>query len=251
MDSGHTHVDHAPEEFAATMGYGARRYPSAAAFLDAHDERWVHELHAAYTELLDPARTVLGVGSGEGEHEVLLHLAGYRVVASDVVPGVLDVTTELFPGLGAASFDAFDPSPIACDDVLVGGLDFYFDDAAVGRLLRNLAGVAGPRGRVVLTLRYRANMVTWAIDNAILPVVAALQRRHGRRLERKAHGFRRSVRDIRRLAEPAGLRVGRVLHAAFAMEVARVAPVPGWLVALDRRAHALNSAVVVELVPSR
>jgi len=248
VEAGHAHVDSAPEEFAATMEYGSRRYGSADEFLAAHDERWVREQHEAYSELLDRGRTVLGVGSGEGEHEVLLMRAGFDMVASDVVPGSLDAAQSLFPGLRVTEFDVLAPTAVACDDVLVSGIDFYFGDDDVVRMLEGLRALVEPDGRIVFTLRYRANAATWLIDRVILPVVAARRRRGGETLVRKHHGYRRSPRDIRRLAQRAGLRVGRVRHAGFGMELARLRPVPGWVVSADHRLRLLSSSVALELL---
>ena len=250
MEGGSAHVDREPEEFAATMEYGARSYASGEEFLAAHDHRWVHELHVAYAELLDRDRTILGVGSGEGEHEVLLLRAGFDVIASDVVADSLDTAAALFDELRVEHFDAFFPRPLACDDVLVTGLDFYFEDGAVVRMLEALRALVEPGGKIVFTLRYRANAATWLVDRAVLPVLAARRRRAGETLVRKHHGYRRSPRDIRRLAKSAGLEVGRVRHAGLGMELARMRPVPGWAVSVDRRLKLLNSAVVFELLPT-
>ena len=250
MEAGHAHVDGTPEEFAATMEYGSRRYGSAEEFLAAHDERWVRELHQAYCELLDRGRTVLGVGSGEGEHEVLLVRAGFDVVASDVVAGSLDAAQSLFDGLRVAEYDVLAPTAVACEDVLVSGIDFYFADADVVRMLEGLRALVEPGGRIVFTLRYRANPATWVIDRVVLPPVAWRARRRGQNLARKHHGYRRSPRDIGRLARTAGLRVGRVRHAGFGMELGRLRPVPGWVAAADRRVRVLNSCVVLELLPA-
>ena len=248
VEAGHAHVDGRAEEFVTTMGYGTR-YRTAEEFLAAHDQRWVRELHQVLVELLDPGRVVLGIGSGEGEHEVLLHRAGYRVIASDLVPGVLDDTARLFEGLPTMQFDVFAPTDVECDDVLITGLDFYLDDPEAARMLRSVRGLLGASGRLILTLRYRDNAATWAIDRLALPAVAALQRRRGATLERKQHGFRRSPREVAALARAAGFTVGRVRHAAFGMEIVRFAAPPSWLLAVDRRLHVLNSAVVFELLP--
>ena len=243
-------IDHDADQYAATMGYAPRRFASRQAFLEAHDARWVRELHAALTDVLSPDRPILSLGSGEGEHEVLLHEAGYDVIASDVVPGVLDEAARLFPRLRTLTLDAFDPWPVTCTDVLATGMEFYFDDARLLDLLETVHERIGPAGHFVLVLRYRDNPATEIIDRVGLPLVAAVQRRRGAHLTRKAHGYRRSVGDVRALAAQAGFRVGRVRHAAFAMEFERLLPAPRPLIALDRRLHVLNSATVLELLPA-
>ena len=241
-------IDRDADQYAATMGYRPGRHASPEDFLAAHDQRWVHELHDALADLLDPQRTVLCIGSGEGEHEVLLHLDGYDVIATDVVPGVLDDAARLFPGLKTMTLDAFGDEPVTCEDVLATGMEFYFDDAELGRLLRAVRARLEPGGRFILVQRYRDTPATWVVDRVALPLVAAVRRRRGIQQRRKAHGYRRSVRDIAALAGLAGFRLGRVEYAAFGMEVERVSPVPEPIIRLDRRVHVLNSATVLELL---
>lgn len=243
-------IDRDADQYAATMGYRPGRHASPEDFLAAHDQRWVHELHAALADLLDPQRTVLCIGSGEGEHEVLLHLDGYDVIATDVVPGVLDDAARLFPGLKTMTLDAFGEEPVTCDDVLATGMEFYFDDAELGRLLRAVRARLEPGGRFILVQRYRDTPATWVVDRVALPLTAALRRMRGATLTRKAHGYRRSLGDIEQLARASGFRTGRVRYAAFGMEMERVLPAPDAVVRLDRRLHVLNSSTVVELLPA-
>lgn len=255
MRIGHKYISEAREsidsdvgQYAATMGYEPGRFTTPEDFLRAHDQRWVHEIHNALCELLDRGRTVLSIGSGEGEHDVLLHLAGYDVIATDVVPGVLDDAARLFPGFRTARLDAFSDDEIACDDVLATGMEFYFDDAGLSRLMRAVRRRLEPGGRFVIVQRYRDTPGAWAVDRIALPLSAGLRRVRGERLTRKAHGYRRSIADIERVAAGARFRIGRVRHAAFAMELERVLPAPGFVVRADRRAHLLNSAVAIELL---
>ncbi len=161
------------------MEYQPGRFRDRQEFLRAHDQRWVHELHDVLKELLDPQRLTLGIGSGEGEHEVLLHEAGYRVIASDVVPGVLDDAARLFPGLETRLLDVFGDDVVECDDVLAGGIDFYFDDAEAADLFAAVRRRLIPGGRFVVVLRYRDNLATTAIDRVGLPALAWAQRRRG------------------------------------------------------------------------
>lgn len=245
----HSGIDHDVAQHAATMAYRPGRYASPEEFLVAHDQRWVHELHEALVELLDPARPVFGLGSGEGEHEVLLHRAGYEVTATDVVPGVLDDAARLFPGLRTLTLDAFgDWSVEPGSDVVATGMEFYFDDERLSRLMEIVRDRLGPGGRLILVLRYRDSRVTGLIDRVGVPLMARIRRARGERLVRKEHGYRRSVHEVQALAGAAGFRAGRVRYAAFGMEFERLLPAPRVLVAADRRLHVLNSATVLELV---
>lgn len=47
---------------------------------------WVRELHACYRRVLGGAGRILSIGSGLGEHDVLLHIAGYHITATDLIP---------------------------------------------------------------------------------------------------------------------------------------------------------------------
>ena len=244
-----TEVDSTPEEFAETMAYESGRYRSAEDFLAQHSDRWVLELHEALRDLLDKDRTVLSIGSGAGEHEALLAQEGYDIVASDIVEEAMKDAASLFPNLRVARFDVFDGAPpVAPDDVLVTGIDFYFDDAQTHRLFHRLRDITPRGGRVIFTLRYRANPATWLIDRIGLPALAAAQRVRGRRLVRKAHGFRRSERAIRAFATGAGFEVGRVRRAGYAVELERLGISSGHLTRLDRRLGILTIATVFELL---
>jgi len=244
-----TSVDSSPDEFAETMGYGRATYASREEFLAAHDERWIIELHEVLAELLEPGRTILSIGSGAGEHEARLVEAGYDVVATDLVPGALEDARRLFPGLRTAQFDVFrDEPPVAPDDVLVTGLDFYFDDADTRRLFTRLRELVPIGGRLVFALRYRENPGTWAIDRVCSPALAALRRARGARLARKAHGFRRTERQITAFATAAGFRAARVRRAGFGVELTRLGIVSERAAQLDRRLGLFTAATVFEFL---
>jgi SAM-dependent methyltransferase len=255
-------LDQSPAEFAERMGYEAGRFVTREELLAAADEDWVRELHAVLRELLEPARRTLSVGSGFCEHEVQLALAGYRIVASDIVDDAMMDATRLFPELETRHFDVFDPDPDErWDDVLVASLDYAFDDEQLERALRNLRAVLAPGGRLILVHRYQDTLGTRLIDRVLSPALAAAMRtkarvtRSGLRIVRRKHGFRRTRRELRALARRSGFRVGRIRSAGFAVELTRVdvhrrAPALYRLARrLDRRMRMFNVATVLELVP--
>lgn len=246
------------EELATQMSYEREATTSREQFLAAADERWIVELRGVLRELLDPARAVLSIGSGRGEHEVPLHLEGYDIVASEIVGGALDDAQRLFPGFRAIQFDVLDPQlDIVYDDVLVTGIDYVLDDDGLRTLFATGRAITRPGGRVILVHRYRDSLATRAIDLLGLPAWALarnachLMRRDGVRIVRRQHGWRRTRAEIRALAEGCGFRTGRVRHAAFGMELARL-PMPGPVLSLvaiaDRRLHVLSSATVFEFL---
>lgn len=271
MRLGHSYVDAADAragqvtlpgdagELATHMSYAREAVETREAFLAAAGERWMVELGTALRELLDPGRAVLAVGSGRGEHEVPLHLAGYDVVASEVVEGALDDAVRLFEGFRAIRFDVLAPTlDAAYDDLLATGIDYALDDAQLRTLFATARRVTRPGGRVILVHRYPDTVATRAIDGLGLPAWAAVRnayhraRGDGVRVVRREHGWRRTGAEIQALARDGGYRTGRVRHAAFAMELARL-PIPRWAMRLavraDRRLHVLNSATVYELLP--
>jgi SAM-dependent methyltransferase len=253
------HVDRTVDDFARTMGYGSRTYESPAHFLQAHAQEWVRELHQVFRELLDPKRAVLSIGAGECEHEIPFVLEGYDILSTDVVASAAE-SQRLFPSLRFELFDALNPTPIGrFDDVLVGGLDFYFPDREFSRLLANLRELLRPGGRLLFTLRYRDNVATWMIDRLGIPFFCALQRvvaaarRTGARWALKPHGYRRSTREIVSAAARHGFRLGRVRHAGFGVELTRVhlnriPPLYHLARAVDKRIHVFNNAVVFEFL---
>jgi SAM-dependent methyltransferase len=270
MRLAHSYVDAADEraaqvtlpaataEFATHMSYV--REATRESFLEAAGERWMVELHEALCALLARDRSVLSVGSGRGEHEVQLHLAGFDIVASDVIEEALDDAVRLFAGLRAIRFDVLAPDiDAAYDDLLATGIDYALDDAQLRTLFATARRVTRPGGRVILVHRYPDTLATRAIDHVGLPAWAGARnlyhraRGDGARVVRREHGWRRSGAEIRALARDCGYRPGRIRYAAHAMELARL-PVPDAAmraaVRADRRLHVLNSATVYEFLPA-
>jgi SAM-dependent methyltransferase len=253
------HIDRTAEEFARTMGYGSRTYESQAEFLRAHAQDWVRELHEVFRELLDPGRTVLSIGSGECEHEIPFVLDGYDILSTDVVASASE-SQRLFPTLRFQLFDVLNPTPIGrFDDVLIGGLDFYFPDREFSCLLGNTRGLLRPGGRLLFTLRYRDNLATWLIDRIGIPLccsmsrLVAAARQNGVRWVLKPHGYRRSIAEIVATAARHGFRLGRIRHAGFGVELTRVyldrvPPLYRLARAIDRRVHIFNNTVVFEFL---
>ena len=254
-------IDATVEEFAAGMRYDALRFDDADAFLEHFGEPWILELHEALRSLLDRERSVIGLGSGCGEHEVLLFRAGYDVTASDVVDSALAPTRELFPGFRAIHLDIFDPPrELAFDDVLVTGLDSYFDSERARSIFGNAAQLLRPGGRLIFALRYHDNAATRVIDDVLVPATAAVRRLRLRlaaaplTLVRKQHGYRRTRAEIVSLAESAGYRLGRIRFAGFAFETTRIgldrhAPrLYELLRRADRRLRVLNNVTVFEFL---
>lgn len=152
-----------------------------------------------------------------------LTLAGFNVVASDIVDHTLDEARRLFPELQTRYFDVLHPSGDEMyDDVLIAALDYALDDAQLESALANVCRYMRPGGRVVLVLRYRSTPAMWLIDRALLPAWAALRRRRGHPLRRRPQRYRRSVREVLALAQRSGYRANVAGHAGYAAELARI-----------------------------
>lgn len=254
-------IDSSVAEFASGMGYAKLEFKDPEAFLAHFRQPWVLELHDALRSLLSPGRAVIGIGSGSGEHELLLSLAGYDVTASDVVDPAFAPARDLFPGFRAIHLDIFDPPQDQLyDDVLVAGLDSYFDAERAQAIFVNAKQLLRPEGRLIFTLRYHDNSATRLIDTLLLPTSAALRRLHLRltgsdlTVVKKEHGYRRTRSEIILLGMGAGYRIGRIRHAGFAFEMSRIGldrrtpRVYELLRKIDRRFNVLNNATVFEFL---
>jgi len=254
-------IDATAADFASGMGYAELDFTDSEAFLAHFRQPWVLELHDVLRSLLSPDRAVIGIGSGSGEHEVLLFLAGFNVTASDIVDTALAYARDLFPGFKSIHLDIFDPPHDRLyDDVLVTGLDSYFDTAKARAIFVNARQLLRADGRLIFTLRYHDNFATRVIDDCLLPMSASLSRlRHALRrsnisIVKKEHGYRRTRSEIVSLGLSAGYRLGRVKHAGFAFETSRIgldrhAPrLYERLRVIDRRVNVFNNATVFEFL---
>jgi len=187
-------------------------------------------------------------------------LEGFDIMTSDVVDSGAP-SRRLFPALRFRTFDILKPDPIgAFDDVLITGLDFYFADDDFSRLFANTQALLRPGGRLLFTLRYRDNAATWLIDRIGIPASCAMRRMASvlgvsrRHWVMKRHGYRRSMREVVRMAARHSFRLGRVRHAGFGVELTRVyidrlaPPLYALIRAIDRRLHVFNNAIVFEFL---
>ena len=138
---------------------------------------WVRELHDCYRRALGDAGRILSIGSGLGEHDVLLHMAGYRITATDLISDLGRTAQQWFPDLPYAALNALNPDELShmqADCVLASGLDYALDNAQLDALFANVATVLArsthAQRRFVFTVRYRDNALTRVVDNVLLPL---------------------------------------------------------------------------------
>jgi len=253
-----------PDEHFSENRYGQREFfRSQQEFLESDlFSTWVLEAHECYKTALKDGGRVLSIGSGIGEHDVLLHLAGYDIVSTDLIPGVNRNAQSLFPNMTFGVLDILDRNSVdgfRCDSVLITGLDFVLDDREADLMFENVTHLLKRSShrlpKLILTLRYRDNLLTRCIDRLLLPVEARLRlwkKGKGYKIVRKAHGYRRSPAEILQLASRNGLRLRHVYYAGMGMEFTRSAllhRIPFVMILLrgvDRIFHVACNCVIFE-----
>jgi len=198
-------------------------------FKSYFSSEWIDELHKIYEKYLRKDVVTVGVGSGVGEHELLLSEKGYDVIASDILPELSRKTAGLFPGFRFMTLDIFKDDVLRtlendCGlkapefDILVCGLDFYFDDAKASELFECLAHNVKKGSYLIFTLRYRDYFLAPAVEayqyfEAFL--LSALKRK---KVICKKHGYRRTAGEIIKMADAAGFFCERKHIAMYACE---------------------------------
>lgn len=257
-----TAIEATSQDFAGSLRYGQYRFASQEDFLErCCRQDWIVETNEVLQSWVRPQDVLLSVGSGLGEHEVLLFRRGFDVTASDFVDGTCDEAKRLFPGFRAIHLDILSPPERPpCDAVLMlGGMDQYFDDATLGRVFEKTKRLLKPGGRLIFAIRHHDNACTRLIDYVLWPLVAALQnakyRLQGRRevWVRKVHAYARSRQEVARLAERAGYAVRRIGHAGLGVEWSRLGidvhlpRLYAGLRSVDRRRPCCNNVTLLEL----
>jgi len=215
------------------------------------------ELNQVLELMLSKNDKILSIGSGIGEHDVLLHLSGFRIVASDIIPGVLERTRKVFPDLETMTFDILNPkSSLKYDCILNTGMDFYYKE--VTSIFSNCNRLLNSSGKLVFVLRYRDNLFTRFMDDFVLPLDARIinltlaVRRSNLRLLRRKHGYRRSVSEILELGNMTGFELQKIGYAGYGVEAMgsiilthiHIPFLSKILAILDKKIHMMNSATV-------
>lgn len=257
-------IEISPQEFLESLHYGQERFASQEDFLmRCCQQDWIREMNDVLKTWLPHNGTILSIGSGLGEHELLLFRMGFNVTASDFVKGSCDEAMRLFPGFRAIWFDILNPGDRNQYDtvLMLGGMDQYFDDTQLERILQNTKRLLKPRGRLVFAIRHHDNLCTRVIDYVFGPLVAKTQnlkyRLQGRtdRWRKKLHAYARSRKEVIRIAERVGFRLARIGYAGFGVEWTRLAVdvyltrIYRLLRSIDRRLHCCTNVTLFEFVP--
>lgn len=264
----HSTIDQKTEEHEQNMGYKkiAQQFSSRESLLVYTKADFYQELHEVLCKCLSKEGKTLGIGSGFGEHELLLHLKGFDIVASDIVPFATQVIPKFFPDFRTCVLDItqeIDDSTYDC--VLITGMEIYFDDEELKSIFHNIHKVLSqkPIGlqKFVFVQRYNDNWATYLIDNVLLPFEAILLNIKAFLLKkpryiRKAHGYRRSRKEILHLLEDSGFVLQTLHHAGFGVELnyrsVIIQKMPAFVAklvaAIDRKMNLLNNCTVFELL---
>jgi hypothetical protein len=227
---------------------------------------WHNDFRRKLSKLLVSDRKTLSVGSGFGEIEVPFILEGHEITCSDIVVDALAHTRTLYPQFKYLRLDILNGSASDdYDDILITGLDFAFDDLQVRKLFSSCGQILKKSARqstkrLIFTLRYNDNVATRVIDRFILPLEASLANaayaltQSPHRVRRKVSGFRRSRKEIVRLANSCGFSVGRVLHCGFGVEftrsaiLAKIKPLAAAVARADRLMTVFNNVTIYEFI---
>lgn len=226
-------IDHEVAEFAQTMDYHDIHDITQDEFLKRYcSEKWVSELHRAYERGLSKERLTIGIGSGYGEHELLLHLKGYPILASDIIPDLSNKLSTLFPEFRGLTIDIFtnDIHEIVKKvnnysgmdfDLLVTGLDFYFDSNTTQVLFNKLAQNLAKGAFLVFTLRYPASTSRRIVEFFLYSEAQFNHWVRRKGIIQKHHGYRKSVKEIIAFADSAGFRVLSIEPVMLGCECSR------------------------------
>lgn len=240
-------------------------YPTSLSQSSSRDEflasalfaPWVHELHACHRRLMVDAGSILSIGSGYGEHDVLLHMAGYDVTSTDLLPDLQREAQRWFPGLPFRALNVLDPEAVdefEADCAIVTGLDYALDDVQLRTLFDNIAVLLRrsnhARKSLVFTLRFRDNTLTRVIDEVLLPTESWFRRWRrgaGHKIVKRAKGHRRTAAEIVKMAHASGFFHRATCYAGFGIEFGRSALLRRlqFLQAVDRRLHIAANCTVL------
>jgi len=221
------------EENTKTMKYDKMVFKTQKDFFDRFfTNLWINDLNSVYSRLLSKINCTIGIGSGVGEHELLLFHEGFDVIASDIIPGLSEQTTQLFPGFKTITIDIFNDDiiqkinekfDISSDnfDILITGLDFYFNNEDTQRLFDICSGYLKKGNNLIFTLRYpdsisRRLIEFWLFIEAIINHYV-----FKKGIIQKEKGYRRKRKEIVKMAEKAGFVLNMEIPSMFGCECTR------------------------------
>lgn len=190
-------------------------FKTPAGFYNVFSSEWIAGLHQIYHNYVEKNVLTVGIGSGLGEQELFLSEKGYNMIASDVVEDLCNKTASVFPEFRALTLDIFKDDILRSIekkfnisdpkfDVLLCGMDFYFDDIGALELFRRLADNMQSGSHLIFTLRYRDYPLAGVVEyyqylEAF--IVSFLKRK---KVIYKHHGYRRTAGEIMKMAGSSG-----------------------------------------------
>lgn len=210
-------IDDTIETFKSTMGYEGLKLQSLKDFYERFDSGGSRDCHQALLSILDKDKLIVGLGSGYGEHEFMLHLKGYNIIASDIVPGMENTFIQIKEGKGFRhiTLDALNENigvviakklGIKSEnyDVLVTGMDAYFNETQLSFLFKNMYESSQRDSNLIFVHCYRdyflAKLLEWFLEFETKVLAYILRKTY----VKKEHGYRRSSREIKKIAADCG-----------------------------------------------
>ena len=173
-------------------------------------------IHEQLLKYVDNKRITLGLGSGFGEHEFLLHEKGYNIVASDVVPELAFKMNSLFKNFKIMTLDIFvDNVKTALQEhmhikniekfnLLDSGLLFYYNNEDAQFIFKKFYDALPTGCNLIFISRYRDYPGAYMLEKLLYfeGHLKAFIKRCG--LITKHHGYRRTDNEIVEMAQKAG-----------------------------------------------
>jgi hypothetical protein len=210
-------VDSNVKEFCDTMGYNNDDFKTADEFIEKLCRKdWVVLMHEQLLKYVDKKRMTLGLGSGFGEHEFLLHKKGYNVIASDIVPELNIKTNSIFTEFKVITLDILKDNVktalqehmrvknIEKYDLLDTGLLSYYNNQQALLIFKKFYDNLPAGCNLIFISRYR-DYIGASILEKLLYFEGRLKsfiKKEG--LIIKQHGYRRTDNEIIEMAQKVG-----------------------------------------------
>lgn len=208
-------IDSDVDQFKETMEYKDLFLKNIEDFKHNFLKPWQYELHDTLTKVIDKTKLTIGIGSGYGEHELLFHLKGYNIIASDIIPGIgnclklignkfnhcyINILNDNINDIISNELNLTDRNY----DILVTGLDFYFTDEVTNYIFQKIYGSLANGSNLIFTLRYRDYYCATYLERIIYIENLINSIKLKKRLVCKERGYRRSENEIVNFAKKCG-----------------------------------------------
>jgi hypothetical protein len=223
-------IDGDSKSFKDSMGYDANlEFSCYSDFLKRFFVGGNVDLHNELCKVLDKNILTFGVGSGYGEHEFLLHKKGFNIIASDIIPEIGAPLKKLDNSFTHVTFDIFNDKFIEIADIgtkrfdiLVSGMDAYFDNDQLRNLFKSLMDGSSADSKLFYVLSYRNYFLAGMIEFFIKLDARLKSLLLGKYIIKKEHGYRRTESEILTIAKSLGWECEKRQPVYLGFEIWRV-----------------------------